>query len=154
MVKTIISDFSRVILLPDENISGSLNTFYDANKDNADFDFSKYFQLNSGLLDYFHTLKVNRFIFTSGRLHLLEHIKLALASTFERAIQEDEVGYPKDNPNAYTELAKLLKLKPAEIIFLDDKSENVAAAIKAGMKGIIFKDNQQARAEIDSYLSR
>lgn len=154
MVKIIISDFSRVILLSDENISESLNTFYDANKDNADFDFSRHFQLNTGLLDYFHTLQVSRFIFTSGRLHLLEHIRLALASTFERAIQEDEVGYPKDNPNAYLELAKMLKVKPAEIIFIDDKSENVAAAKEAGMKGIVFKDNQQARAEIDSYLSR
>jgi HAD superfamily hydrolase (TIGR01509 family) len=49
--------------------------------------------------------------------------------------------YTKTDPRTYSFLAKKLKLKPDEILYVDDETEHLRVARKAGIKTIQFKGN-------------
>jgi len=54
-----------------------------------------------------------------------------------------EDGLRKPDEKAFKSILKKLKVNAKEVIFIDDKQDNVAAARKLEMKGILFKDNKQ-----------
>lgn len=63
-------------------------------------------------------------------------------SIFDVAISSHEVGMIKPDPKIFKLVAKRLKCKLENCVFVDDWEKNVEAAIKLGMKGIVFKDNE------------
>jgi putative hydrolase of the HAD superfamily len=50
------------------------------------------------------------------------------------------MGLVKPDREIYDEMARGLKADPAEIVFIDDRQENVAGAEAAGMTGLHFTD--------------
>jgi len=46
------------------------------------------------------------------------------------------------------------KVRPEEMIFLDDMEPNIAAARAVGIQGVRYRDNAQAIAEIEALLTR
>lgn len=54
----------------------------------------------------------------------------------------------KPNPDAFLITLKLLKSKPNETVFVDDKERNVLAANSLGMKGITFKSLPMLKKEL------
>ena len=58
----------------------------------------------------------------------------------------------KPDPRIYRLLFKRYSLKPEECVFLDDRPVNIDAAVKEGMKGIVFTSYERARAELDDIL--
>ena len=40
-------------------------------------------------------------------------------------------------------------MNPKECLFLDDKTENIEAAKKFGMEGIVFKDLQEVKEKLE-----
>ena len=59
----------------------------------------------------------------------------------------------KPDHHIYEALYEKYGLVPGECVFLDDSEENVAGAVATGMKGIVFKDYAQGRAELEKLLS-
>lgn len=69
---------------------------------------------------------------------------------FDEIISSHSVQLAKPHVRIYRLMLKKLKLKPNECIFVDDKKINVEAAVKIGMKGIVFKSYNQLRHDLES----
>ena len=67
---------------------------------------------------------------------------------FEPCLLSCEMGLEKPDPKAYELLLKTIKLPAEEIVFIDDKAENVEAAKKMGIDAIQFKSLDQLRKEL------
>ncbi len=59
-----------------------------------------------------------------------------------------ELGIRKPNPAIYRYALSVLKRKPQECVFVDDLPENVRAAKKLGMHGIVFQNPTQLKHEL------
>ena len=60
----------------------------------------------------------------------------------------------KPEQGIYRHLIEKYHLDPSESVFLDDRKENVDAAKKAGMSGIVFKTFDQASTELEEMLNK
>lgn len=67
-------------------------------------------------------------------------------------IYSSEEGMEKPEPRFFHLACHRLGVQPEEVIFLDDKEENVEASISVGMSGIVFKSTEQAIADIQKCL--
>jgi epoxide hydrolase-like predicted phosphatase len=61
-------------------------------------------------------------------------------SLFEKEFFSHKVGLAKPDIKIYELAIKDIGLKPEEIIFIDDKLDNVTAANNAGLNGILFEN--------------
>ena len=62
-------------------------------------------------------------------------------------------GVAKPEPAIYQELLKRLRLGAAEVVFIDDRAENVAAAASLGMHVIWYLGAAELERQIEVYLS-
>ena len=67
---------------------------------------------------------------------------------FEPCLLSGEIGVEKPNSKAYELLLKTLNLPAEDIVFIDDKIENVHAAKKLGIDAIVFESEEQIRREL------
>ena len=56
-------------------------------------------------------------------------------------------------PEIYQLLTKRYGLKAQECVFIDDTAKNVDAAVKEGMKGIVFHTLEQVKTELEEMLT-
>lgn len=68
------------------------------------------------------------------------------------AILSYQVQLIKPSPEIYRLLCNRYGLKPEECVFIDDMPANVEAAMKQGMKGIVFSSLTQAKQELEEHL--
>jgi putative hydrolase of the HAD superfamily len=61
-----------------------------------------------------------------------------------------DLGMRKPNPKIYNLLIRKLKVKPNEILFIDDRDWNIIPAKKLGMKTILFKNNKDFIKELEN----
>ncbi len=59
----------------------------------------------------------------------------------------------KPMPEIYRLLTKRYGLKAQECVFIDDTAKNVDAAVKEGMKGIVFHTLEQVKTELEEMLT-
>lgn len=64
-----------------------------------------------------------------------------------------EIGYIKPEPEIYRHLFEKYGLNPSESVFIDDRMINVDGAEQCGMKGICFKNYEQAAGELERMIS-
>jgi len=69
-------------------------------------------------------------------------------------VYSHEVGMSKPDPRIYKLSCARLKVRPEEMIFLDDMEPNIAAARAVGIHGVHYRDNAQAITEIEALLTR
>lgn len=62
-------------------------------------------------------------------------------------------GIIKPDKKIYQLLCDRYQINPKEAVFLDDNAVNIASAKEFGLNTILFKDYQQAREELEKYLS-
>ncbi len=62
---------------------------------------------------------------------------------FNDAALSYELGVMKPYPEYYEQAVKKFGINPHRSVFIDDTEENVEGAMRAGMKGIVFKDRLQ-----------
>lgn len=65
-----------------------------------------------------------------------------------------QVEMVKPNPKIYQYLVEQYQINPKEAVFLDDRKENVDGAIACGFSGIVFKNYEQAKEELEHLLIR
>ena len=73
---------------------------------------------------------------------------------FDPVILSCDVGINKPEAGIYREAVKKLRLKPEEVIFVDNREENVKAAEKLGMKTVLAKNSEQIVAEVRALILR
>jgi epoxide hydrolase-like predicted phosphatase len=110
--------------------------------------------LNIELADYFRSLRPrfktailsNSFVGARER----EHAAYQFGDICDLIIYSHEVGMSKPDPRIYALTCERLGVLPEETIFLDDVPKAIDAAQAAGIHGIVFSDNAQAIADIET----
>jgi len=72
---------------------------------------------------------------------------------FELVVDSAFVGMRKPDPEIYELTLQGLGLSGTECLFVDDLAKNCAAARGAGMQAVVYRDAEQAIAEIRAALS-
>ncbi|MBI4600249.1 HAD-IA family hydrolase [Candidatus Uhrbacteria bacterium] len=145
MIKALVSDFSKVVLLPvNDQYTGGLNALYRELKAQEQFDFWKYFRLNRDLLEWYKTIsgRVAIYLFTAEYIQEdpVVHHELGV---FKRIFSGALLGLKKNETQTYTTIADIIGLQPEQILYVDDKQENCDAAQKAGMIAVRYESNEQ-----------
>ena len=86
------------------------------------------------------------------------HWKKAIATapvlkTIPQYFLSYEIGWMKPDPKIYDNVIDSLRVPPGEILFIDDIQENIDAAVKKGIKGIVFTSAEQLRSELKGMIS-
>lgn len=76
---------------------------------------------------------------------------LPVAAHFEHLIFSCYLKLAKPDPECFRAALAVLQAEPAEVIFLDDRPDNVAAAASLGIRSIRFTDAAAARADLARY---
>lgn len=113
--------------------------------------------LNQELADYFTGLRPryrtgllsNSFVGARER----EEEAHGLGDLCDIIIYSHEEGYLKPDPRIYRVVCDRLAVAPEAAVLLDDVEKNVDGAIAIGMKGITFRNNAQAIAELEALLT-
>jgi len=156
MIKAYVFDLSRTLLFPkDKRYGDELNKLYKDLINSPGFKFSDHFYLDEETINHLQYLKgkCNLYIFTSGFIQNAPEIKPRLDEIFKKVYSAGKMGLNKNDPNAYRELSNKLKIKPYEIVYVDDSELNVKAARSAGLNAILFTDFNEVRKRLDEYLS-
>ncbi|MDD6539595.1 MAG: HAD-IA family hydrolase, partial [Firmicutes bacterium] len=87
--------------------------------------------------------------------HLLELCKEALNFTelMDGGIFSCHVKLIKPDEAIYKCIIDRYGLNPEECVFLDDRKDNIEAAVRCGMKGIVVADHDEAAAKLEEYLA-
>ncbi len=72
----------------------------------------------------------------------------AIVKNFSELYLSFQIGVAKPNPAVYQYVIRDLSADPSSLLFVDDLAENVAAAMKCGMEGIVFKDTASLYSEL------
>ena len=67
---------------------------------------------------------------------------------FESCLLSHEIGVEKPDPKAFEILLKELDVPAQDVVFIDDKEENVAAAKTLGIDAIVFESTDQIKSEL------
>ncbi len=144
MIKALVTDFSRVLLFPsDETNHGGLNSLNNQLfETEPDYDFWKHFKLNEELLEYYASLELPKFIFTSETIQEHPAVEAKLSSVFKGVFSAKRLGLSKTDEKAYRTIANELGIEPSEIVYVDDNKNNIEAAKRAGGMTIHFESNK------------
>ena len=80
----------------------------------------------------------------------LQNNKFNFVGEFDAVYYSGKYGIRKPEKKIFEIVFRDLSVSPREIIFLDDREENVAAARKLGMAGIVFQSASQAERALNS----
>jgi putative hydrolase of the HAD superfamily len=69
-------------------------------------------------------------------------------SRFDVLVWSYQLGLAKPDPAIYRYVLEKLGTQPGETLFIDDRQDNVGAAVKLGMKGIVFTCVDRLRADL------
>jgi putative hydrolase of the HAD superfamily len=70
------------------------------------------------------------------------HRALAL---FDHLVFSARIGAVKPEPAAFAAALEAMSLRPQDVVFIDDRQENVEGAIACGLRGILFSSADQLR---------
>jgi putative hydrolase of the HAD superfamily len=68
---------------------------------------------------------------------------------FDHLIFSSEIGVVKPNPSAFRAALERLACLPDEVLFIDDRPDNVEAAITLGLRALLFTSPDQLRALLE-----
>lgn len=74
--------------------------------------------------------------------------KFSWVAEFKYTIWSCRVASAKPDPYIFQCAQEKLQVAPQEILFIDDREENIQAARKAGFLGIVFKDIHQLERDL------
>lgn len=83
---------------------------------------------------------------------LLEH-RYQVADRFEMIINSARLGVAKPDRRIYEEALRRLEAEPGEVVFVDDRAENIAAAAALGMHVIWFIHAAELERQLAVYLN-
>ncbi len=72
---------------------------------------------------------------------------------FDAAVFSCRIGIVKPEPGIYLKCLEALGAEAGECIFIDDSPKNVAAALELGMKGIVFRSEEETARQVSRLSS-
>jgi len=75
--------------------------------------------------------------------------KFAWISGFTHATWSHRLKMRKPEPAIYAAAAKGLGVEPGEVLFIDDREDNIAGAQAAGMRGVVYTRHADFEREMD-----
>ena len=113
-------------------------------------------EINEGVLDLISRLHGNYKLAVlsnapPGLAHWLADWKLL--NFFEVVFCSGDEGIAKPDPTAFELTLERLRLKPDEVVFIDDTLEHVEAARKMGLHGILFTTAEELEKELNLFLA-
>ena len=72
----------------------------------------------------------------------------SLVDLFPIHVLSFQVGSSKPDGSIYQHAAKITGCRPDELFFVDDRADNVAGAINAGLDAIVFESTAQLRRDL------
>ena len=118
-------------------------------------DINKTPKLNRELLDYIKTdLKSDYTIglLTNITTTIIYRIMSEQLPLFNITLISSELGLVKPDPRIFQVAIEKAGVDPSEILFIDDREENVLAAQALGINGIVYTDFTLLRQELSKYL--
>ena len=82
----------------------------------------------------------------SGNLEKNGYYKL-----FDFLVLSHRLGFVKPDDEIYKYSIVKSKVNADEILFIDDQEVNISAAQRNGMKGVVFKDEEQLKVELRNF---
>jgi epoxide hydrolase-like predicted phosphatase len=82
---------------------------------------------------------------------VLSKKKMSVKKLFDKVFLSQVIHLAKPDKRAYSYVIRHLKVKPSESLMVDDRLENIKAAKKLGMQGIVFKNTTQFKKELSKY---
>lgn len=151
-VKVLVVDFSRVLIFPVADGVDSLNRYHETLSKYPLYKLFDHFWLNHELLDYLEKVSkhIPVYIFTDGKLHELPEVIPHLKDIFTEKHTVESLGLNKKQPESYLALAERFDVKPEEIVFIDDKAANIAAAKQAGVYAVQFTNNEDLLLQLET----
>ena len=138
-------DFLNKISLELKIDKDKLRTFWEET-------YAKAMAINKEVMELVDMLKkkgyVTALITNTLKIHSLLNKKRCVYSKFSPVLLSNEVGIIKPEERIYQKMLELLHLRADECVFIDDREDHLAPAIKIGMKPILFKDSQQLKQEL------
>lgn len=104
-----------------------------------------------GVLEILKSLKIKSYLFSDTNPIHLEFIKNKYPEMFklvDKRFMSSEIGNRKNEDKSYQYIIKTLKLKPEEILLIDDKQEVLDFAKKHGLKIILYKNPEMLRENL------
>ena len=103
-----------------------------------------------------NTVRKNRIPKETYRIGLMSNTEMPMVrffktrkyKWFDPEIFSCKVGARKPEAKIYEILLRKLELKPEEIVFIDDRKENIDAANQIGINGILFKNSKQLKKDL------
>ena len=113
-------------------------------------------KINQGVLDLISRLHGNYKLAVlsnapPGLAHWLADWKLL--NFFEVVFCSGDEGIAKPDPTAFELTLERLRLKPDEVVFIDDTLEHVEASRKMGLHGILFTTAEELEKELNLFLA-
>lgn len=78
--------------------------------------------------------------------HIREHYPIL--EVFEALVASCEIGHRKPHAAFYQELLRVADAPPQSVLFIDDLERNVQAAVRTGMRGILFRGATELRRRL------
>jgi len=79
--------------------------------------------------------------------------RYSVADRFEVLGNSARLGVAKPSPAAFQAVLARLGLEPEEVVFVDDRAENIAAAAALGLHVIWFVDARELERQLEVYLN-
>jgi epoxide hydrolase-like predicted phosphatase len=70
---------------------------------------------------------------------------------FRLRVLSHKVGYRKPEKPIYQLILKKLRMKPEEVVFIDDREEFLVTARNLGMKTILFRNSKQLKTDLKGF---
>src|ERR1700722_6404059 len=111
---------------------------------------------NKALVAYIPKLKKVKIVLFSnsiGRMamEMLKARHIAGKKVFDKVFVSNVMHLAKPSHASYEYVVRHLKVKPYEALMVDDRRENIDAAKKVGLQGIVFKNVTQFKKGLKKY---
>jgi putative hydrolase of the HAD superfamily len=73
---------------------------------------------------------------------------------FDHIYNSYYLGKGKRDPSLFTDVVNDLKLRPGEVLFIDDSEKNVQTARKMGLRAILYVDHEGFLSELEDILKQ
>jgi len=105
--------------------------------------------------DLLHELKKHHKLYilsNTNEIHMDEYFQTKpILGLFDHYFLSYQMHLAKPNPLIYNEVQNALKVEASEIIFFDDKKDNIEAALSVGWNAYLFTDADQVKKDLSSH---
>ena len=113
-------------------------------------------RVNKQLIHLIPTLKKAKVAIFSNSIgnmakEVLKEKKVPTKKLFSKLFMSNKMHLAKPNKAGYEFVLKHLKVKPHEALMVDDRTENIRAAKKLGIQGIVFRNVRQFQREMKRF---